>query len=32
MGLEVFRNLVKSQKPVLAKDLNIIFDKYDQNK
>jgi len=32
MGLEVFRNLAKSQRPVIAKDLNLIFDKYDQNK
>lgn len=32
MGLDIFRNLARNQRPAIAKDLNTIFDKYDKTK
>ena len=31
LGLEVFRTIAKDQRPVVAKDLNSLIDRFDKN-
>ena len=31
LGMEVFRSIAKDQRPAVAKDLNIFFDKLERN-
>ena len=28
IGIEIFKNIAKNQKPAVTKDLNLIYDKY----
>jgi hypothetical protein len=32
IGIEIFRNIAKNQRPAITKDLNAIYDKYDNKR